>query len=55
MFDPDLEALIRATLWVGAQDDLTCGLVSGLTILDASSAAITRWHVPRIDTKSDEP
>ena len=33
--DAILEALIRATLSIGAQDDLTCGLVSGLTVLDA--------------------
>ncbi len=38
--DANLEAAIRAALSVGAQDDLTCGLVSGLTALDASFAGI---------------
>ena len=33
--DVNLEAAIRAALSVGAQEDLTCGLVSGLTDLDA--------------------
>ena len=36
-----LAAAIRAALSVGAQDDLTCGLVSGLTVLDASFLDIT--------------
>ena len=39
--DANLEAAIRAALSVGAQEPLTCGLVSGLTVLDASSAGIT--------------
>ncbi len=38
--DANLEAAIRAALSVSAQDDLTCGLVSGLTELSASSAGI---------------
>ena len=38
--DAILEAAIRAKLSVGAQDDLTCGLVSGLTVLDADSIGI---------------
>ena len=33
--DPDLEAVVRGALSVGAQADLTCGLVSGLTRLTA--------------------
>ncbi len=39
--DANLEAAIRAALSVGAQEPLTCGLISGLTVLDASSAGIT--------------
>ena len=39
--DANLEAAIRAALSVGAQEPLTCGLVSGLTVLDASFAGIT--------------
>ncbi len=35
-----MEAAIRAGLSVDAQDDLTCGLISGLTELDAQSADI---------------
>ncbi len=35
--DPDLEAVVRAGLSVGAQDDLTCGLVSQLTRLSTAS------------------
>ncbi len=33
--DADLEAAVRSALSVSARDDLTCGLVSGLTELDA--------------------
>ena len=36
-----LEAAIRAALSVGAQEDLTCGVVSGLTTLVAQFAGIT--------------
>ena len=39
--DANLEAAIRAALSVGAQEPLTCGLISGLTVLDASFAGIT--------------
>ena len=39
--DANLEAAVRAALGVGAQEDLTCGLISGLTSLFASSAGIT--------------
>ena len=39
--DANLEAAIRAGLEVGAQDDLTCGLLSELTVLDAPFAGIT--------------
>ena len=38
--DANLEAAIRAALSVGAQEDLTCGLVSGLT-------ALTAWGPPK--------
>ncbi len=38
--DPMLEEVIRAALSVGPQDDLTCGLVSGLTDLEAQNAGI---------------
>ena len=38
--DANLEAAIRAALSLSAQDDLTCGLVSGLTELTAPSAGI---------------
>ena len=38
--DANMEAAIRAGLSVDAQDDLTCGLISGLTELDAQSADI---------------
>jgi len=38
--DANLEARVRAALSVGAQDDLTCGLVSGLTRLAAAQAGI---------------
>ena len=38
--DANLEARVRAALSVGAQDDLTCGLVSQLTRLDAEQAEI---------------
>ena len=37
--DANLEAAIRAALSVGAQEPLTCGLISGLTVLDASFPA----------------
>ena len=39
--DANLEAAIRTALSVGAQEDLTCGLISGLTALDASTLGIT--------------
>jgi len=39
--DANLEAAITTALSVGAQEDLTCGLVSGLTELDAWSLGIT--------------
>ena len=38
--DANLEAQVRAALSLGAQDDLTCRLVSGLTRLDAEQAGI---------------
>ena len=38
--DANLEAQVRAALSLGAQDDLTCRLVSGLTGLDAEQAGI---------------
>ncbi len=38
--DANLEAGVRSALSVGAQQDLTCGLVSRLTALDAESAGI---------------
>ncbi len=38
--DANLEARIRSALSVGARQDLTCGLVSGLTRLDAGHAGI---------------
>ena len=38
--DANLEARVRSALSVGAQDDLTCGLVSGLMVLDAGQAGI---------------
>ena len=38
--DTNLEEAIRAALSVGAQEDLTCGLVSGLTNLTAQNAGI---------------
>ena len=38
--DANLEAQVRSALSVGAQDDLTCGLVSGLTDLEAQNAEI---------------
>ena len=38
--DANLEAAIRGALSVGAQDDLTCGLVSGLTRLETEQAGI---------------
>ena len=39
--DANLEAAVRTELGVGAQDDLTCGLVSGLTELAAEQAGLT--------------
>ena len=39
--DANLEAAVRAALGIGAQDDLTCGLVAGLTSLTANDAGIT--------------
>ena len=39
--DANLEATIRAALFISAQDNLTCALVSGLMTLDAHSAGIT--------------
>ncbi|MHC4089453.1 MAG: leucine-rich repeat domain-containing protein [Planctomycetota bacterium] len=39
--DANLEAAIRAALSVGAQDDLTCDLLAGLTDLTAENAGIT--------------
>ncbi len=38
--DANLEAAVRRALFVGAQDDLTCGLVSGETVVTARSAGI---------------
>ena len=38
--DANLETAIRAALSVGAEEDLTCGLVSGLTDLTAQNAGI---------------
>ena len=38
--DANLEAAVRAALGVSAQEDLTCGLISVLTVLDASSSGI---------------
>ena len=38
--DADLEVAIRAALSVGAQDDLTCGLVATLANLTANDAGI---------------
>ncbi len=38
--DANLAAAVRTALTVGPQEDLTCGLVSGLTRLDASEAEI---------------
>ena len=42
--DANLEASVRAGLGIGAQDDLTCGLVSGLSGLDRSISS--RFHSP---------
>ena len=39
--DANLEAAVRTELGVGAQDDLTCGLVSGLSELAAEQAGLT--------------
>ena len=38
--DANLEAAVRAALSVSAQEDLTCGLVSGLTALTAENSGI---------------
>ena len=38
--DANLEVRVRAALSAGEQDDLTCGLISGLTALDAQNAGI---------------
>ena len=38
--DANLQVEIRAALGIGAQEDLTCGLVSGLTTLEAPLAGI---------------
>ena len=38
--DANLEAAIRAALEVGAEEDLTCGLISGLTALNADTVGI---------------
>ena len=42
--DANLEAAIRNALAVGAQDDLTCGLISGLTDLPAGGVLPTGPH-----------
>ena len=39
--DANLEAAVRSALSVSAQSELTCGLVSGLTSLDAEQGGIT--------------
>jgi Big-like domain-containing protein/Leucine Rich Repeat (LRR) protein len=39
--DANLESRVRASLGIGASDDLTCDLVSGLTVLGATSAGIS--------------
>jgi hypothetical protein len=39
--DANLEAAVRTALSVGAQGDLTCGLIAGLTVLGADSLGIT--------------
>ena len=38
--DGNLDAAIRAALGIGAQDDLTCGLVSSMTTLEAPASGI---------------
>ena len=38
--DASLESAIRGALGISAQDDLTCGLISGLTFLDASDVGV---------------
>ena len=40
--DADLEAAVRRALSIGAREDLTCGLVSGLTGLAASGPGPVR-------------
>jgi len=39
--DANLDAAVRAELGITISDDLTCGLVTGMTLLDAPSAGIT--------------
>jgi hypothetical protein len=41
--DADLEAAVRAALSIGARDDLTCGLVSGLTAFSSSGPGPERY------------
>ena len=41
--DADLEAAVRAALSVSEREDLTCGLVSGLTALSASGPGPVRY------------
>jgi len=38
--DANLESKVRVSLGIGAMDDLTCDLVSGLTILNATSSGV---------------
>ena len=38
--DANLEARVRAALSIGADEDLTCGLASALTVVDAPAAEI---------------
>ena len=46
--DGNLEARVRSVLSVGDQEDLTCGLVSGLTDLDVEGAGIASLWESRI-------
>ena len=41
--DADLEAAVRTALSITAREDLTCGLVSGLTVLSASGPSSTKY------------
>ena len=41
--DADLGAAVRTALSISAREDLTCGLVSGLTVLSASGPGATRY------------